>query len=128
MRDFIGIPYRDGGRDYTGADCWGLVWLYYRDELGVDLPPLAGAYQNDDRKRISQLTDETMPLVGARKVDVPIDGDIVLMRMRGMPTHVGVYVSPGMVLHTHRRTDSVIQRIDSLSLRSRIEGYYRVDR
>jgi murein DD-endopeptidase len=35
---FVGIPYVAHGRDYAGADCWGLLYLFYRDVLGVQIP------------------------------------------------------------------------------------------
>ena len=30
---YVGIPYRDLGRDMTGCDCWGLLRLVYGQEL-----------------------------------------------------------------------------------------------
>jgi len=33
----IGIPYQHNGRSYEGVDCWGLVYLFFK-ELGFPLP------------------------------------------------------------------------------------------
>lgn len=38
LNEFIGIPFKDGGRDFDGCDCWGLVMLYYKKQLELDLP------------------------------------------------------------------------------------------
>jgi hypothetical protein len=32
------IPYRLGGSDWDGSDCWGLVRLAYAQEFEIDLP------------------------------------------------------------------------------------------
>ena len=32
---YIGIPFREGGRDFTGCDCGGLVVLALREECGI---------------------------------------------------------------------------------------------
>ena len=38
MIDYIGIPYKDKGRTFNGCDCYGLLMLYYKKELGIEIP------------------------------------------------------------------------------------------
>ena len=55
-RQFLGIPYRHGGRDRKGLDCLGLVHLFYR-ELGIKVPDNDGQpYANDWYKKIRNVS------------------------------------------------------------------------
>lgn len=58
-------PYKPHGRDYDGLDCYGFVYLYYRDVLGVRLPDLVGSCAD-------------VPL---HEVADPVNGCVVYMRM-----------------------------------------------
>lgn len=56
IEKYLGIPYRLGGRGFDGADCIGLIWLYYRTEHGITLPdsdgkPLDEAWRKDPQAR-----------------------------------------------------------------------------
>jgi hypothetical protein len=48
------------------------------------------------------------------------------LALSGDPLHIGTYVGGGYILHTLNNTGSVLERADSASLKSRIEGYYIV--
>jgi len=47
------------------------------------------------------------------------------MSMGGRPRHVGVVVSPGLVLHIERGAGSLIEDYRSMRLRRRVLGFYR---
>lgn len=44
---YVGLPYRAGGRERDGLDCWGLIRLIYREEKGILLPEIPGTVQNE---------------------------------------------------------------------------------
>jgi len=123
--DYVGIPYKVSGRDRNGCDCWGLVTLVLREHYKIELPLFDGlcGISIDESAR---LIDVNRPLIDAYVPDVPRESDIVLLKIRNMPCHVGLYLGGGLMLHTLFEHDSAIERVDSPKWAKRIEGFYRV--
>jgi cell wall-associated NlpC family hydrolase len=127
---YVGIPWAEKGRNEWGADCYGLIRLIYRNELGIELPAYTDAYLTTiDRKAVAEAIhgnwDSRWREVPPEAVE-PLDG--VLMREGGHPTHMGLVVKPGVLIHMVRDKDSVIERYETGSLRHRIVGFYRYER
>ncbi len=126
MERFVGIPYIPHGRDYDGADCWGILFLYFRDVLGTPIPSYSAEMRELEfhRHEISQL------IVAEKgqqwtEVDMPASGDCVLMRVGRDESHVGVFIGGGQMLHSEGPHPSQIERIGDMRWRSRIVGYFR---
>lgn len=119
----ISVPYLDKGRSWSGWDCWGLVYVAYRDVLGIDLPSWSDAYVTAaDRAEIERLIHDgrsdwtEIPLPEAR------DGDVALLRDGGRDSHVGLIVGP-RILHSRERVGTVLEPITRW--RPRLVGLYR---
>jgi cell wall-associated NlpC family hydrolase len=124
-KDYIGIPFASGGRDKTGADCYGLVRLVHMEQFGGNLPLLSGGYTDADNfTETEALMRSRRPLLAGRQVEVPEAGDLCVLRFHGLPTHLGIYAGGGWMLHTLKHTGSVLQRIGDPHLKGRIEGWY----
>jgi len=46
VRSFIGIKFKDRGRDQDGSDCWGLFRLVYAQRFGLALPSYDAEYDH----------------------------------------------------------------------------------
>lgn len=46
--NYIGLPYKENGRDDSGIDCWGLARKFYKDELAIDLPSYVDLYTGSE--------------------------------------------------------------------------------
>jgi len=127
MERFVGIPYVPHGRDYDGADCWGLIYLYYRDVLCRPVPSYAAEMQTREfRPRgIGQLIVAERDAHWVEMAE-PRQGDVVLMRNGPHHNHVGIRLDGGRLLHSDGPGPSCIERLDAMHLRNRIVGYYRL--
>lgn len=120
---YIGLPYKDNGRDTKGIDCWGLARLYYKQELDIDLPSYSTEYNGETSENIKELI--TQHKESWVCVDTPEVGDLVLFNIYGEPTHIGVYVGDNKFLHSRDGKDSVIESLSSQQWEKRIAGFYK---
>ena len=81
---YIGIPYKVGGEDTRGLDCWGLVRLVLKEQKGIDMPSIAVAQHCDQNEASIRKCFE-----GWLKSDGRREFDILTMR-NAFGHHVGI--------------------------------------
>lgn len=133
VRALVGVPFRDGGRDAKGADCWGLVRLFMA-EAGVVLPDYSETPAADlmavARDVTAAAASETWLKVDRGALQ---PGDVVLLtarakvdgRPRTLPGHVGVMIDSRRMLHVEESTASVVVPLGHPSVRNRLAGFFR---
>lgn len=120
---YVNIPFKDGGRDLAGCDCWGLVRLVYQQEFSIDLPSFSGEYDINDPKLLHDLIAQHKE--GWEQLGEPEPGCVVLFRMFGSESHVGVAVSHTQFLHAREKYSSAVENFSSTEWKNRIVGYYK---
>lgn len=129
--DYVGIPFVERGRDASGLDCWGLVKLAYEEIRGISLPSYEWVYQDveADAKDISGAIINQSAMFW-HNVTAPTsrEFDVIIMRMRGLPMHVGLVTKPRHMLHCIEGSGTVHECFDSDKWRNRIVGFVRYDR
>jgi len=125
FRKFIGVPFVDGGRDFKGADCLGIVMLVFR-EFGIELPDYKiGCF---DTNQIDEKVNTERLSKSWKRLKEPEAPCIVVMRIDPdvpeLCNHLGVYIGDNEFIHTLNKTQSVRTRLDHLYFSRKIEGFY----
>ena len=95
-RDWRGVKYAYGGLSRQGIDCSGLVYVTYRDQLGMKLPRSTKQQAKEGRAvEYKQLRA----------------GDLVFFKTGGKQKHVGIYIEDGKFLHASTRSGVLISRL-----------------
>ncbi|UFS63848.1 C40 family peptidase [Paracoccus denitrificans] len=124
---FVGIPYKELGRTRSGADCWGLACVVYREELGISLPEYLGSYAStEEHGEISALIDGGalsplwVPVTGAA-----VAFDIAVFRRGRMSTHVGIVIRHGLMIHMQDEDCAKLANYRSGAWGNRLRGHWR---
>ena len=103
----LGIPYRYGGETVRGFDCSGLTRHVYA-AAGLSLP---------------RTTEDQYRRASAIAFDALAPGDAVFFHLDGKPSHVGIYIGGGEMIHAPSSGGVVRrERIDKDYWRSRYVG------
>lgn len=120
IRLVIGKPWANRACTFEKMDCWGLIVLYYRQVLGIELHEVPGYESGNDFVTCyeSEINFWRLDAVASQhSMAVFYKGD--------RPDHVGVMVSPIKCLHASRGGGFV--RLDTslniLKNHSRVEYY-----
>lgn len=127
--NYVGLPFKDQGRERDGVDCWGLIRLIYRERYGLLLPSYAEAYVTaEDEEEIGALVRRERPAWLEIPLAEAAEGDVLVLRMRGQPMHVALALDQPWFLHVHEGINAVVERRDSAKWAHRLVGAYRYGR
>ena len=109
----IGTPYEE-------LDCWGVVREFYRHH-DINLKE----YYEDAPNN----TEISAGLIAKYRTDFdevkePRYGDIILINLLGLPSHIAVFLGEGLILHTKKGTGCMIDRLHRWE--KQVVSYYRV--
>jgi cell wall-associated NlpC family hydrolase len=114
IRHLIGIPYSE-------KDCWSLCKSFYSEVLGIELKNYFETLPQD-RVVMKNLVYTNMG--DFQKTDSPKFGDIILIKFKGLESHIAIFIDNSTMFHTTTSTGSVIDRI--ARWKPSIVGFYTV--
>ncbi len=124
-KSYIGTSVKSHGRSRCGVDCAGLLYLVFRETIGVDRdfhdygerPTSAFVY-----RMIKHYADR---IQGAEA----LVGDVVLLNAGNHSTHFGILVPDKRVIYPDVRTGVVVEHALSVRtsrFRLRVVAYFRM--
>jgi cell wall-associated NlpC family hydrolase len=123
---YIGLPFEDHGRSRAGLDCWGLVRLVLSEQFNIALPSFAAEYRRTtDTGKISDLILRETPAWQFVAMGEEQLGDVIILRQRGQPMHVGVVLGDQRMLHIEQGINSAIEAYSGPCWKDRIFGFFR---
>lgn len=130
LAHYVGIPFALHGRDRTGLDCWGLVCLVYREAFGITLPSFGDQYGREldaaERAHVAAIVRGEAGTWHPIAPGTERAGDVIVFRMLGAESHLGVVVNGGHFLHARPGTDSCIESYRSPTWARRVAGFWRL--
>ena len=128
-QQYIGVPFEFRGRGPDTFDCWGIVRYVYRFDhpKKISLPSYAKIYMTS--KDVKNIPEIMFGEIDRRwkEVDTPQEYDVILLRMRGFPMHVGIVTKKGYMVHCACGMGTVHEKFDSLRWRNKVLGFYRYE-
>ncbi len=96
-KKYIGIPFVENGKDFSGVDCIHLAQLYVENELGIKV-----THMPPDIKKAQKNHNKYYNLLESILFHELIPGDIPFFAFPEDHWHCGIYVGYGKILHTIR--------------------------
>ncbi len=96
-KQWHGVKYQMGGLSKKGVDCSGLVYLTYRENLGIEIP------------RSTALQSKTGKEVKRSELRA---GDLVFFKTSYKVRHVGIYIEDGKFFHASTSKGVMISNLN----------------
>lgn len=128
LREFVGIPRVVAGRSRAGVDCYGILWLVYRDVLGIEVASYANeTLDAKERAEVADLIAGGRVISPWRQVEIGTERefDMVVFRRGGIESHIGVVVEPGRMLHVVDENGSYVETYASGRWNARLISAHR---
>jgi cell wall-associated NlpC family hydrolase len=123
---YVGLLFKNRGRTKEGVDCWGLVRLIYKEQFNIQLPSYDDEYDSSyNIKETGETIAEHSKEWEAVEKGSEKTGDVIVMRLSGYPTHVGLVLEKGRMLHIIEGTDAIVENYEGRLWQRRIVGFFR---
>lgn len=122
---FIGIPFVSKGRSFNGCDCYGLVKLYYKEILNIDIPETIITAEQPRRTFANYLNEISKNWTAT----TPAKNVVVAMSVNAehpnLVTHFAVMIDDKRFIDTRENMSSYLTSIEDEKIKNQIKGFYK---
>lgn len=113
MEKYIDLPYKNLGRDFDGVDCYGLLWLIYKEERNIVLPDFTELmYDQKWYRKHNHIVDNISDEWSKVKEPFKRYDAIIFYGRYEVADHIGVYIGDNKFIHITENSTSMISRLD----------------
>lgn len=105
----LGVPYKERSFCESAVDCWGLVILFYKICLKVNVN---NYFSYEDGQDFSSCYEDEVQQW--KETTSPAKGDVIVAYVGSRPVHVGLWWGHDKILHARERTFVRIDRIRTI--------------
>ena len=130
--DYVGIPWRSGGRDRDAVDCYGLVRMVMEERGGVRLPLFDTVSATDLMRAYDEIEADTR---NWRRVEFGAERPFDVLQVRRVfkhdgrfvsrAVHIGIVVGGGKVLHAEGDSAAGVVLADLDHMRRQTKAVWR---
>ena len=108
------------GKPYETTNCFDIVREFYLGEFNLEIKQYYSGKTPTDKEVESLVHTNKGDFI---RVEEPRFGDLVLIKLKGVECHLGVYIQKENFLHSIKGTGSVLDKVDKY--KHLIVGYFR---
>lgn len=126
--EFVGLPWKDLGRERDGVDCYGLYRLALKYAAGIDLPAYTEDYISAlELAEIGALLKGELAKPPWHRIEPGSERefDLALFHRGRFEAHVGMVIQRPRMLHVCEGLDSHLADYTTSEWRPRLVGFYR---
>lgn len=120
INQYIGIPYKRGGTELDGLDCWGLLLHVLKHDFKIDIN--VDYYVDGDLPSVARAYETASKDTNWKRINSPIDGCVVALSKGKKIHHAGIWWHGGC-LHAVNGMGVIHSTIKSL----RLNNYKRME-
>lgn len=125
-KKFFEISYKKNGRDFDFCDCYGLCYLYNKVILDKKIPIYLNEKIDTDHEVNNTINTRSFDFKNVLR-GKETEGDIISFRIKGSPTHVGVVLQMGLMIHIIENKKAVIESYSNLRWKNKVDSFWRYE-